>query len=823
MRSRAWLVAAWIVLLAACSTDPRRAVGTSLRIEVEFPEELGVEQLRFSASAEDVPLFEPAVRPEVANGPLPSGQTLRVLLPDERAGQTVVVRIEGLVSGQVVVAGEAQAQVVEGYEVDLGVGLETGGLDAGLPDAGSSGCAGCTGCCLAGACVPLSLEACGIPGAPCVACNPTKADRCVEGSCRCGLGPACGDGLACVDGECKCTPSSCPDGCCQEDACLTPSAFFCGVGGVACQTCDPLISDACVEGLCRCHGGAACGPGQECGATGCICTARSCPTGCCTASGACLPGDAPNACGSAGGTCEACPGGSGCERGVCDSCNPESCPSGCCSGPTCHAPSVAACGQGAGGCVSCGTGSDRCIEGQCRCGEGAACGAGQRCQSGQCVCDSSSCPSGCCDGSVCRLRALDSCGTGGHACLACDPKRANACLADGPCSCGGGSACLPGQACVDRQCVCNAASCPDGCCDGNVCRPRSLESCGVGGESCERCPVGADECSPAGECRCGAHAQCGEGQACVDGACVCNAASCPDGCCESGVCRPASTATCGTAGAACVACDAERASGCSDGHCGCGAGPACGPGQTCNGQQCVCNAATCPSGCCLDGACQEPSLVTCGSSGGSCVACDAEKADGCRQGKCSCGTRGSPCGDGQRCVAGACVCDGFSWPDGCCDGNTPQPGTSKTACGTGGQSCDACSPPPHCNSQVCSSSTSCGGGRCASGSSCHPPSLQLCFPASGSGNCREAKPCDRTRADTCSPDGTCLCGDGPACGAGFGCHGGECVCDATTCPHGCCGPEGCVKGTSSAACGKGGAACQACEAPAACVSRSCRE
>ena len=78
---------------------------------------------------------------------------------------------------------------------------------------------------------------------------------------------------------------------------------------------------------------------------------------------------------------------------------------------------------------------------------------------------------------------------------------------------------------------------PLGCCQDGICEPRALATCGTGGAVCAVCPpTRADSCSEAGGCGCGSGAACGEGQVCLNGACTCDATSCPDGCCQGGAC-----------------------------------------------------------------------------------------------------------------------------------------------------------------------------------------------------------------------------------------------------------------------------------------------
>lgn len=92
---------------------------------------------------------------------------------------------------------------------------------------------------------------------------------------------------------------------------------------------------------------------------------------------------------------------------------------------------------------------------------------------------------------------------------------------------------------------------------------------------------------------------------------------------------------------------------------------------------------------------------------GNCTGCPANTVfcpDGCADLQTNnqhCGACDVACTSGQRCVNGACVCDGQSCPTGCCDGTSCQRGTSDQACGTNGAMC-----------QTCTSSQRCGGNTC---------------------------------------------------------------------------------------------------------------
>ena len=97
-------------------------------------------------------------------------------------------------------------------------------------------------------------------------------------------------------------------------------------------------------------------------------------------------------------------------------------------------------------------------------------------------CNSSTCPSGCCNAN-------------------------NQCVTTpSPAACGGWGggmcqACAAGQECNGTSCVCTAASCPMGCCAGSACMPYASQSdmaCGTGGAACAGC--GAEKMCSAGIC-----------------------------------------------------------------------------------------------------------------------------------------------------------------------------------------------------------------------------------------------------------------------------------------------------------------------------------
>ncbi len=607
-----------------------------------------------------------------------------------------------------------------------------------------------SGCCSGAACTSRTLGSCAPAGMACVACDTAKADRCSSvGECRCGGTAACISGQRCVNGGCVCDQTSCLTGCCVGTTCTEFAPASCGATGANCAMCGALQADNCSDtGTCRCGKSAACPAGQQCGGTGCTCTAASCPAGCC--SGNLCISQTASTCGANGSTCTNCPsalsdgcsaqGQCGCGNkaactaeqrcvgGVCV-CDATSCLTGCCAGDVCTPQALSSCGPIGGACANCSSAkADSCsASGACRCGLGPACAPAQTCTGGSCIggaCDAANCPSGCCDNNqVCLNASPTACGALGSACTNCDAFRANVCSVTGACQCGNQPTCGVGQQCQGNTCVCNPTSCPGGCCSGALCTARSVSSCGAPGMACAACPPTADRCSN-GACACGTTgALCAPGQRCVAGSCQCDSTSCLSGCCSGDVCLPPTYPTCGSApGGACSKCNGSTADQCTAGQCTCGTAAACAPGQNCVGGACVCNGSSCPGGCCSDGGvCTTPPGVSaCGLGGDSCTSCDPVFSNDCSSGKCKCGTD-VPCAVGQRCLGNSCVCDGTSCSGGCCTSShdcvSPP---SMTSCGLNGNSCTACNP---------MTANACAGGACRCGAQPACPAGQVCSAA----------------------------------------------------------------------------------------------
>jgi hypothetical protein len=232
----------------------------------------------------------------------------------------------------------------------------------------------------------------------------------------CDLGQSCPTSLRCDVATGVCVLPEAPDG--GADApdasageCASPATRACAGGCSSHQTC---TSDG-LWGPCQ----PGCDPGLACVGDACACTASSCP-GCCRG-GACLAGGDPLACGLLGQACATC--------------DPQR--------------------------------SDACdARGRCACGSAAACSAGQRCLDHRCVCDDTSCPSGCCAGTpgtdvACAPGTSDTqCGANGQTCF----NTTASCTSNCGCNFKEMCVCSPGGGqCVDHALFCPANPCAKRC------------------------------------------------------------------------------------------------------------------------------------------------------------------------------------------------------------------------------------------------------------------------------------------------------------------------------------------------------------------------
>ena len=214
--------------------------------------------------------------------------------------------------------------------------------------------------------------------------------------------------------------------------------------------------------------------------------------------------------------------------------------------------------------------------------------------------------------------------------------------------------------------VCNATTCPNGCCTSSgTCQTTTTAArCGRGGQLCQVCT---------------------QGNTCVTGACTpCN--GCVDistGTCKSGTVD----AECGKTGAFCQRCDTTTGQSCQAGLCQGGAN---------------CNASTCPTGCCDGNNCVQPgswSNAQCGAGAGG-AACTA-----CR------GSQVCDAADAGMCTGGSSGSDGGIFPDldggipGFCDAQNPCP--VGECCGALVPICFAAGDNPTGFVELCGSQTTC--------------------------------------------------------------------------------------------------------------------
>ncbi|MGH7296925.1 MAG: hypothetical protein ACRELB_18440 [Polyangiaceae bacterium] len=367
--------------------------------------------------------------------------------------------------------------------------------------------------------------------------------------------------------------------------------------------------------------------------------------------------------------------------------------------------------------------------------------------------------------------------------------------------------------------ACNATTCPAGCCDGaGTCQTgAAVTQCGSLGEACNDCSAeGFQLCDPTRH-------------ACGNPVASCDFQDC-SGCCEGNVCFAGSDPNeCGFSGNTCQHC-ANESLACSNQQC---VTPPCGPG-TCSG---CCFGTECLSGqgatacgikgqVCSNCTANGTSCVAQGSVGGVCegvATCSPANCTGCCAGNvCVSGTSPTQCGElGQACAncqstGGTCFstgeggfCQGQSLCgpqncQGCCEGDLCVNGTQPGQCGIGGQVCGDCA----AQGGLCVASGNGIGGFCELNTGCGPGTCAGCCDQNGT--------CVGGTSDlACGIDGS-FCTDCAAtngtCGAGL-CNQPPPVCNAKTCPSGCCDAHAnCLPGNLDSFCGAGGAACQDCAA-----------
>ncbi|MCC6994291.1 MAG: hypothetical protein IT370_06645 [Deltaproteobacteria bacterium] len=436
----------------------------------------------------------------------------------------------------------------------------------GVPAAGDTdtdldrylACSGCPGSGLGG-----NLLGCG----DCQPMNgnvhPNHAEQCngVDDDCNTGT----------IDGATQCGAAT-PNCCVGDQQCydFMNDRMHCG-GCAAGNVCSATQADRCTGGNCACGASGPCAAGQRCSGGMCICDATSCTTGCCQGNVCQVPGTSQGTCGPLGGMCNSCVTGQRCFNRACV-CDSTSCPNGCCNA------SGQCIAYGSQNNTTCGAGGAACAP--CATAMGRSCNT----TNGLCQCGSALCGAGCCMNNTCQTSNDTTCGLNGVMCVGCGA----------------------GRRCDAGQCVCDATSCPNGCCTaGGVCVGYASQlptQCGTGGALCAPCGAGRG-CSNAGVCFCDTTTGC---PGCCDGT----------GACLMGNSRGA----CGQGGAACDTCE--------------------NPGQICAGNPriCTCNTAGC-TGCCAGTECITARTgAQCAPAGMACTNCGAGANSCSAVGVCQCTT-----------------------------------------------------------------------------------------------------------------------------------------------------------------------------------------
>jgi hypothetical protein len=358
-----------------------------------------------------------------------------------------------------------------------------------------------------------------------------------------------------------CNAQTCASGCCDaNDRCASGSDFTaCGRGGLRCSDCQKLGFQLCDPKL------------KSCANKTTRCDKTTCGNGCCEGN-LCLGGFDPNECGDFGSACQHCAQqGQSCQNQQCTQqrCGPGNC-KGCCFGDQCiGGVDQTACGNAGQQCSNCAAQQLACVP----------FGSGGTCE-GPPPCGPQNCAGGCCVNGQCNNGNLDTaCGVNGMQCndclqqgescqfqkcvpQTCGPGNCSGCCVNGQCvggaantACGfGGQQCRDcspsGSACMNGVCgppppLCNAQTCPGGCCVGNVCAVGTQNNdCGSGGQQCQNCSAQNEVCTA---------------QRCVPVVNTCTPQNCA-GCCDQvGQCQPGFlNSQCGESGAACINCSQQQ-------------------------------------------------------------------------------------------------------------------------------------------------------------------------------------------------------------------------------------------------------------------------
>jgi len=408
--------------------------------------------------------------------------------------------------------------------------------------------------------------------------------------------------------------------------------------------------------------------------------------------------------------------------------------------------------------------------GTCTCGVGAACASRPACRDGACVCDGMSCKSGLAAPAspVCRANSDAACGGGGLTCQTC---------ATGGCTQGACNNCNPGN-------------CANGCCSGSTCYHGRSRRAGSAQPSVTACdPSRADTC---------ASTEPAAAQVAPPARAASAAKGVPAFATRRRVRTAAATAEFATSpGSRRVARKAEPARPATPAVRITARPPALAPaaavlpasgGQRCVNGLCTCDSTSCPSGCCAGTACGARSLSACGNCGLACVRLRRAIRQLFRDRRLPMrqrdGVRARPALRREHLRVRRDVV-----PIGVAARKAPaSPATRLLRAAPAAARARLARPVQTCGGGRCSgcNATSCPAGCCSA-----PPATRRRSrrAAAAAPRVSAATPRARTVARQGEP---CACGTGPACAAGQRCSAGKCVCNATSCPSGCCDGATCV-------------------------------
>jgi hypothetical protein len=220
------------------------------------------------------------------------------------------------------------------------------------------------------------------------------------------------------------------------------------------------------------------------------------------------------------------------------------------------------------------------------------------------------------------------------------------------------------------------------------------------------------------------------------------------------------------------------------------------------------------------------SIETGGGQSGGAPATGGGAACGCKGGNGTCFPGDSPfncgangamcqrCGMGEQCVNGACVMAacGPGTCTGCCAQGVCLTAANQNGlgCGSGGVMCARCPNGQTCVNGTCAQPPPCNSMTCASG-------CCVSIPGTPGETCLQV---DRQNQLACGTGGA-MCRN---C-MGGSCTNGTCsapvMCNAQTCPTGCCFQNQCVTQQSNLACGTAAAMCQQCMRGTVCQAGAC--